>query len=83
MYIITFILLFWYFGEGAYSVSSFAIICGRIATGIILLPPIIFNLYKIVNLKKKSNQTFITYLIAEFVIVSFFMFAYYRGFIGT
>jgi hypothetical protein len=73
--------LWGYFGEGAGAESPQAILCGKIATGIILLPPLVFNLCKMI--KSSEKQNFLTYLIAEIIIVLLYVFAYYKGFIGT
>jgi len=76
----SFFFLWDYFGEGAGAESSLAILCGEIANYIIIIPPIIFNLYKMI--KSIGKQNFSTYLSAEIIIILLFIFAYYKGFIG-
>jgi hypothetical protein len=80
LFFVSFFFLWGYFGEGAGSESSTAILCEKIATYIILFPPIVFNLFKMI--KSNNKQNFLTYSSAEFIIILFFICAYYKGFIG-
>jgi|APEBP8051072210_1049370.scaffolds.fasta_scaffold00152_29 hypothetical protein len=70
--ILFFIFLFtlWgIFGEGAGAETNTAIICGDIAIWLIISPPIIYNFYKMI---KEYKQNFITFLVAQIIIITFF-----------
>ena len=81
LFFASFFFLWNYFGEGAGAESYRALLWGKIAMYIVVFPPIVFNLYKMLNFKKEAKQNFITYFIAEFIIVLFFVFGYSHGFI--
>ena len=81
LFFVSLFTLWGYFGEGAGAESPRAILCGQIATCIILLPPIAFNIYKM--FAPNGKQNFLTYLVAEIIIVLLFVCAYYKGFIAS
>lgn len=81
MFFALFFFLWGHFGEGAGAESPQAIFGGKIATCIILFPPIIFNFYKMFAPNRKQNL--LTYLSAEIIIVLLFSYSYYKGFIGS
>ena len=79
-FFVSFFALWGYFGEGAGAESPRALLCGQIATCIVLFPPIIFNIYKMFT--PNGKQYSLTYLGAQIVIVLLFFCAYYKGFIA-
>ena len=79
-YLMLFILifsLFLYFGSGAGASSPTANICGVIAGYILVVPTILFNLYIMIKLYKKSFTDFMSFLIAEIIMVIFFAYQIY------
>ena len=84
-YVMYFFLLFsffLYFGSGAGSESETAINSGKIANLIIILPPIIYNIFKIYKLKiETESEKRKAYKIATIMYLMFLTYQIYCGFI--
>ena len=76
-------MLFFIFGSGAGASSPNALLFGTISTYIIILAPLFFNLYQIINFRKNHSIKSFTYLIAEIVLILFVIIMYYFDYIGT
>ena len=72
-------LLFGYFGSGAGATSPAALTCGIIANYILIAPPLLFNIYKIFKLYKNQFAKSMMYLIAEIILIPFFVYEYLTG----
>ena len=82
-FLITVLILFEYFGSGAGSSRTAAIASGILDNYIIIFPPLLFNFYKIFKLYKNQFEKAMTYLIAEIVMIIFFVYMHFIEFIGT
>lgn len=85
-YVMYFFLLFsffLYFGSGASSQSETAINSGKIANLIIILPPIIYNIFKIYKLKiETESEKRKAFIIATIIYLMFITYQIYYGFIN-
>ena len=83
MFVILIFLLFFIFGSGAGAESPNAYLLGTSATYIIILTPLLFNLYQIIKYRTIQPIKSVTYLIAEIVMILFVIIMYYFDYIGT
>lgn len=83
MFILLIFLLFFIFGSGAGAESPNALLLGTSATYIIILSPLLFNLYQIIKYRTIQPIKFFTYLTAEIVMIVFVIIMYYFDYIGT
>ena len=83
MFVILIFMLFFIFGSGAGASSPNALLFGTISTYILILTPLLFNLYQIIKYHKIQFIKSITYLIAEIVMIVFVIIMYYFDYIGT
>jgi hypothetical protein len=85
-YVMYFFLLFsffLYFGSGAGSESETAINSGKIANLIIILPPIIYNIFKIYKLKiETESEKRKAFIIATIMYLMFLTYQIYCGIIS-
>mgnify|MGYP006971074087 CR=1 FL=1 len=84
MFFLLLFSFFFYFGSGQGAESAIAILSEKIATLIIILLPILFNLYKIVQYSK-TNQLLKanSYILAALILILFFCCLFYIDFIGS
>lgn len=72
--------LFLYFGSGVGASSPQALLWGKIATYTIILPPILFNLYKIIKYRKSNQfEKCNSYIVAEILIALFLSYQIHAG----
>ncbi|POS00508.1 hypothetical protein Q361_1892 [Flavobacterium croceum DSM 17960] len=85
-YVMYFFLLFsffLYFGSGAGSESETAINSGKIANLIIILPPIIYNFFRIYKLKiETKSEKRKAFIIATIIYIMFLTYQIYCGIIS-
>jgi len=85
-YVMRFALIlhfFLYYGSGAGSESQIAITSEKVATFIFILPPIIFNLYKIYKLKKEQKiKDLNSYLVSLIIYCLFITYQINKGYIS-
>ena len=83
MFVILIFLLFFIFGSGAGASSPNAILFGTISTYIIILTPLLFNLYQIIKYRTIQPIKSFTYLLAEVAMIAFVILMYYFDYMGT
>jgi hypothetical protein len=83
MFVILIFLLFFIFGSGAGASSPNALLFDTISTYIIILAPLVFNLFQIIKFRKNHPIKSFTYLIAEAEMIVFVLMMYYFDYIGT
>ena len=83
MFFILIFLLFFIFGSGAGAESPNALLFGTISTYIIILTPLLFNLYQIIKYRTIQPIKSFTYLLAEVAMIAFIILMYYFDYMGT
>ncbi len=83
VFFIVLISFFLFFGSGAGSESQTAITSGKIANLAIILPPVLFNIYKIKTSHSEQKNTIVnSYVIATFLFCIFVLFMFKNGFLS-
>ena len=73
-----------YFGSGAGLESFEAITLGKVVKFVIILPPILFNSYKIkISYSSQNKIIYNSYIIATFLYCIFIFFVIKNGFLGS
>lgn len=84
MFFIVLFSLFMYFGSGAGAESQIAITSGKIANLVLVLLPILFNLYKIkISHSEQKSIVANTYVTATFLYCAFVFFIFKSGFLSS
>jgi hypothetical protein len=87
LFVMFFILLFSffiYFGSGAGAESQIAITSGKIANLVLILPPILYNVYKIkTSHSEQKNIVVNSYIMATFLYCAFVFFMFKIGFLNS
>ena len=84
MFFILLISFFMYFGSGAGAESQIAITSGKIANLILILPPILYNVYKIkISHSEQKNIVVNSYVMATFLYCAFVFFMFKTGFLNS
>ena len=83
MFFILVFLLFFIFGSGAGASIRNALLFGTSATYIIILTPLLFNLYQILKCRTIQPIKSFTYLMAEVAMIAFIILMYYFDYMGT
>lgn len=87
LFVMFFILLFsffMYFGSGAGAESQIAITSGKIANLVLILPPILYNIYKIkTSHSEQKNRVVKSYVMTTFLFCAFVFFMFKIGFLSS
>jgi hypothetical protein len=84
MFFVVLFSLFMYFGSGAGAESQIAITSGKIANLVLVLLPILFNLYKIkISHSEQKSIVANTYVTATFLYCAFVFFIFKSGFLSS
>ncbi|WP_026711164.1 hypothetical protein [Flavobacterium filum] len=84
LFIILLFSFFMYFGSGAGAESQIAITSGKIGNLVLVLPPILFNLYKIkISHSEQKSIVANTYVTATFLYCAFVFFIFKSGFLSS